>query len=53
MAEVGTVRMSPSMRTVSLRVVIPHSFKFRIWLGSLLVRLAANVLGCRCRIEIE
>jgi hypothetical protein len=53
MTEIGTVGLSPSMRHVTLRIVVPRSFKVRLWIGSRLAVLAARVMGAQARIEIE
>lgn len=47
------VSMSELMATVTLRVMGIPMFGFRAWLGTHLLRLAAHVIGCGIKIEIE
>ena len=39
--------------TIGVKVQGLRRFRFRLWLGQLLIRLAAIVIGCNIKIEDE
>lgn len=47
------VPVQPAMRQMTMRVQLTgvQTWKLRLWLGTVLIRMAARVMGCGIRVE--
>lgn len=52
MAELAAkLRKMPDSITVTMTVIEMPEFRFRLWLGTLLIRWGVRITGCRFRVE--
>lgn len=51
----ASVSMGSVMRNVTMKVRVTgvHTFRIRLWMGGLLIRLGAVVMGCGIQVDTE
>lgn len=55
MKTVAKLPMSHVARNLTVSVVLSgvKTWRARLWLGALLMRFAAGVIGCKCEVEVR
>lgn len=55
MTTIAKLPMSDVTRNLELKICVTgvKTWRVRLWLGALLMRFAAWVIGCKCEVEVR